>query len=112
MLPWTLSGVWVEAGFSSPSSNLCVEDGDFCGVSEAAWELREDSPWSVEPSCPGSRTPEVHEQFAFSCLITCILSAEVCPVQTGPLSASFPPSQVLCHDGGWSHLFVSNLQLS
>lgn len=100
MLPWTLSAVWVEAGFCSPSSNLCVEHGDFCGVSEAAWEPRADSPWSVEPSCPGSCTLEVHERFAFSCLITCILSAEVCLMQTGPLSASFPPSQVLYNDGG------------
>lgn len=36
--------------------------------------------------------------FAFSCLITCILSAEVYLMQTGQLSASFPPFQVFSCD--------------
>lgn len=48
--------------------------------------------------------------FAFSCLITCILSAEVYLMQTGHLSASFPPFQVfLCDANIVLNNFLSEL---
>lgn len=75
------------------SSILCLEDN---GLLWCLWSWLGavvSSPWPVEPSWPGSWTPEVHEQFASSCLITCILSAEVCSMQTAPplsILSSFP----------------------
>lgn len=97
--PLTLIGVWVKRGLLYfPSCVLC--GGQW--LLWCFWGQLGDCRWTLlgwlnlyDQDCWLS---EVNEQFAFSCLITCSLPAEVYLMQTDHLSADFPPFQVFSCD--------------